>query len=347
MSAERVLIVKPSSLGDIVHSLPFLAALRRKLPEAQITWLVGRASVNLLEGHPALDALMVFERERWGDVGRLPGSLCEVISFARDLRRRRFDLVIDLQGLFRSGALTWLTGAPRRVGFENAREWAHVFYNERVKVPDGEIHAVARCLLVAKALGCNVSGVPAFEVAVGEAARARADKLLARANPEGKRVVAVLPSARWSTKRWPADYFSELANRVSVSLDAHIIFLGARDDRGLIQRITGRMKNAAANLAGETTLKESAALMERAAVVIANDSGPMHLAVALGRPTVALYGPTSPERTGPYGDSARVLWSRRPCVPCFKSECDDVDCMRDIMPAAVFEVVREMMHDGG
>lgn len=186
MESQRILVVKPSSFGDIVHSLPFLHVLRRGFPDARIAWVVSRANADLLEGHPDLDNVIVFERERWGGMKDCVQSMGELSHFVRRLRRERYNLVVDLQGLFRSGLVTRLTGAPRRVGFANARELSSIFYNVHVDVPDEEMHAVDRYLLAARRLGLEVNGRPAFHVAIGPQARAFADRYLASANPEGR-----------------------------------------------------------------------------------------------------------------------------------------------------------------
>jgi len=335
--------VKPSSLGDIVQSLPFLHVLRRGFPEATIAWVVGRPNLDVLSGHPDLDEVIVFERERWGGTRGFFGSLNELSRFARTLRKRRFDLVVDLQGLLRSGLLSYVTGAPERVGFANAREMSRLFYNRRVEVPNPDMHAVDRYLLVAKQIGLDTNGPVRFDVPVPKEAERFARDYLASANGEGWPVVVLLPVSRWPTKRWPPERFAALADRVAHELGAAVLFLGAADDVPLVEHIRTQMKQPSLSLVGRTTLKRSAALLRWASVVVANDSGPMHLAVVLGVPVVALYGPTSPERTGPYGGRTRVFRSTRECAPCFRSRCDNPECMRDIAVDDVFGAVGEFM----
>jgi len=343
MNVRRVLIVKPSSLGDIVHSLPFLHVLRRGFPRAHIAWMVGRANVGLLEGHPDIDELFVFERERWGGLNDFCVSVHELVRFVRELRRCAFDLVVDLQGLFRSGLLSWLSGAARRVGFADARELSRFFYSVRVDVPELDMHAVDRGLLVARKLGLEPDGAATFVVPIGEDDRRFAREYLSAENPGGAPLVVMLPSSRWVTKRWPAEYFATLADRVTTRLGAKTLYLGAPGDVPLVETIRGRMKKEALSLVGETSLKQSAAVIARADAVVANDSGPMHLAVALGRPVVALYGPTSPARTGPYDGSVSVLQTTCECAPCFESECDKPECMRDITVDDVFDALCQLM----
>jgi lipopolysaccharide heptosyltransferase I len=346
MEGQRILIVKPSAFGDIVHSLPFLHALRRGRPDALIAWVVARPFVDLLSGHPDVDELAVFERERWGGLRNLPRNLAEMALLARRLRAKRFDTVVDLQGLIRSALLTYLTDAPVRVGFADARELSPLFYTVRVDAPIDALHAVDRNLRVAKALGLPVEDPVQFHVHVGCEAERFAAEFLERANAALKPVVVMLPSSKWETKRWPADCFAKLADRVSGELGAVALFLGGPDDAPLVERIRGMMKQTPLSLAGATTIQQSAALLARAASVVANDSGPMHLAVAVGAPVVALYGPTSPALTGPYGGKARLFKSARDCAPCLTSDCDDPQCMRDITVDEVFEAVSAFINQG-
>ena len=329
MGFDRILIVKPSAFGDVVHSLPFLVALRRSYPKARVGWVISRACAGLLEGRPDVDDLYVFERKRWGGFRNLMRNLREMRAFSRTLRAQKFDLVVDLQGLFRSALLTRMTGAPRRVGFANARELGWVFYTDRVRVPSPDMHAVDRYLLVAEHLGLAIERPVRFNVCVTEDARARASAMLGAVNPGGRPVAALIPGSQWPSKRWPAELFADLAGRLG-ERGFCAVFLGAPDDVPLVERIRAMMANPAASLAGKTTIPQLSAVLGRAGVVVANDSGPMHLAMALGRPVVALYGPTSPDRTGPYGGRATVLKSTRPCAPCYDAECEDVECLREI-----------------
>ena len=337
MGFEKILIVKPSAFGDVVHSLPFLGALRRAYPKARIGWVVARSCAGLLEGHADVDDLYVFERERWGGFRNLPRNAREFTAFARRLRAQKFDLVVDLQGLFRSAFLTRLTGAGERVGFRNARELGWMCYTRRVRVTDPEMHAVDRYLAVAGQLGLAIERPVRFNVHVSDDARTFAAKWFT-ANAAGRAVVAMLPGSQWPSKRWPAEQFAALASRLEAK-GARVVLLGAPSERALAERICGMMMHPAASLAGETTIPQLAAVLERASVVVASDSGPMHLAVALDRPVVALFGPTSVARTGPYGGSAIVLRSDRACAPCFEPDCENLECMRDITVEQVFEAV--------
>ena len=315
----RVLVVKPTALGDVVHALPFLKRLRAARPRpATIDWVIGKPFAGLLEGHPDLDALLIFEKDRatWG-------------RLRRELRGGGYDLVIDLQGLARSGVMTRLTGAPRRVGFRYAREGATLAYTEKVggRVQDHDRHAVDRYLDVADHLG--LPELPAtFDFALTDDDRRAAAELV-----PGGRFAVLLPGTNWATKRWPVGHFAELSKRLPVPA----VICGTAGDGELARHLTGR------DLTGRTTIRQLVAVLERAAVVVANDSGPMHIACALGRPLVTLFGPTDPVRTGPHGRPDTVMRVDIGCAPCLKRTCVHHTCMKALSVDAVERRVRELL----
>lgn len=320
---QRILIIKPSSLGDVVHALPVLAGLRRAHPRAHISWLIGTAFADLLAGHPLIDELILFDRARFGRMWFSPGAAGAFVAFVRSIRARRFDLVVDLQGLFRSGFLAYASGARRRIGFADARELAAVFYTDRVRC-GGEVHAVERNLRVAAALGLPAE--PEFPLAVEPQALARAREKVGPACDERARVALVV-GARWPTKVWPAERMGELVAALSRAGRRRVVMLGAAADRAMTDAILRRGEQLGAepgdvnDLVGRTTLRELAAVLSLADVVVCQDSGPMHLAAALGRPIVALFGPTDERRTGPYSAGARVVRVELDCAPCRRRRC--------------------------
>jgi lipopolysaccharide heptosyltransferase I len=325
---QRILIIKPSAVGDVVHTLPILNLLRRRWPDAHISWLVTPACAGLLEGHPQLNEVILFERRRLASSWRDPWALAELLKLKRRLRRRRFDLVIDLQGLFRSGWLTWKTRAPVRVGFGNARELAWLAYTHRVLIEDDEQHAIERSLCVAEALGCG-GGPVEFVFATQQVDREYVADQLRGIGP----YAVLLPGTNWPTKRWPAENFSALVGRFKERFGLASVIAGGPD----VAPLAARIGAAAHSLVGKTNLRELTALLENADVVIANDSGPMHIAAALGRPLVALFGPTNPVRTGPYARGDAVLRLDIPCSPCYSRQCSHQSCLRWLGVAAVLD----------
>ena len=314
---QRILLIKPSSLGDIVHALPVLHGLRQRYPEAHLAWLVGRSFVPLLAKHPELNEVIEFDRHRFGHLWRSARISVEFVEFVKALRRRRFDLAIDLQGLFRSGFFALASGAPTRLGFAEARELARVFYTHRLHSDEDVVHAVDRNYLVADALG--FAHVPkVFDLAVTDAERAGVDALFSEvALGAGEAFAAIFPGARAETKQWLPERFAKLADRLAGELGLRPVLMGGPGERDRCQRIAEQCRSRQLNLCGRTDLRLLAAVLERAAVVICHDSGPMHIAAALDRPMACILGPTEPRRTGPFGRMEAVVRANLPCSPCF------------------------------
>jgi lipopolysaccharide heptosyltransferase I len=334
---RRILLIKPSAIGDVVHTLPILALLRRRWPEAHLAWLLTPACAGLLDGHPLLDEVIVFERHHFGRGWRDPASALSLIEFLKDLRRNRYDLVIDLQGLLRSGLLAWQTRAPVRIGFANARELAPIFYTHRVPIDSLEQHAIDRYLRVAEALGCEVDRPIEFPFHVTDEDRAQIAAML---NGSGRYAV-LLPGTNWPTKRWPVERYAALVAPLRERFGLTSVVAGSPDEIDLAAQIEG-----GANLAGKTTLRQLAALIERAALVIANDSGPMHIAAAMNRPLVTLFGPTNPRRTGPYRRENSVLRVDIPCSPCYSRKCSHQSCLQWLQVEPVLQLAEEQMKAG-
>jgi heptosyltransferase-1 len=329
VSAEKILIVKPSSLGDIVHSLPFLNAIKSCFPKAEIHWVVARGLEGLLEGHPMVDEIIIIDKDKWKKPGRLIETVNEIAGLLREMRRRRYDLVIDLQGLFRSGVISMATGAHVRIGFSEAREGSWLFYTRKVE-GGREIHAVDRYLKIADALGCDTS-----EVIFPFPLMKNDDVKLKETRTAPKSYVVIVPGARWETKKWPAERFGEIASMLPLKS----LVIGSRADREIAAEVVEASGGKAVSLAGETTLRELIKIMSSAKLVISNDSGPMHIAAGFNVPVVAIFGPTSPARTGPYGKAHVVIKSDAACSPCFKKRCGDLICMRRITVDMVYESV--------
>lgn len=337
----RILIIKPSSLGDIVHALPTAAALRRRFPAAKLTWLVKREWAEVLDGNPDIDAVLAVDLS----LGGWPTAIEKV-------RAGRFDLVVDLQGLLRSAVLGWLSGAPVRIGFANGREGSPWFYTDRVAVPSSSLHAVDRYLLVAKSLGLPADQLfpLVFPLPHDPVAEARVAALL---TSEGIKTEAVLiamnPSARWDTKQWSAASFASVADHLQREAGACVVMIGGRAERPRGEQVIRHMRSAPIDLVGKTTVKELIALLRRVGALITNDSGPMHLAAAVGTPVVALFGPTDPARTGPYGDGHTVLRSGVACSPCFSRRCTNpslMECLTAIRPRQVVEAATKPINRG-
>ena len=339
----NILIVKLSAIGDVIHTLPSLAALRRCYPQAHISWAVEEAAADLLADHPMLDRVLVSRRKRWiRDLRRGAGRtavLREIREFYRMLRDRPYDLVIDFHGLFKSAVLVFLSGGKRRLGYDSLQEGSGLVLNERIPEDMGK-HAVDRYLDLPRHLGC-ATPKPEFPIALQEAHFERVAELLsAFAVDTSRGFVAVSPVAYWETKLWDEEKFAAVCDRIVRELGLPVVFTGESPE-GPIARIRALMQTPSASVAGQTSLRELAALYRKASVLLTTDSGPMHLAAAVGTPVVALFGPTSPDRTGPYGEGHVVIRRDLDCSPCFRKACKTRECMQAIGVDEVFEAVRE------
>jgi lipopolysaccharide heptosyltransferase I len=321
MDFSRTLIIKPSSMGDIVQALPVLTALKEAHPEAHVTWLVARPFAGILEGHPRLDEVLAFDRHRFAHIGRNLPITGEFLEFLRDLRRRGFSLVIDLQGLFRSGLFALASGAQTRVGFRAARELAPLFYTNLVSLPRKEMHAVDRYLAVAQYLGIAMPKATDHLPVPAEARAAARQRLAAAGLAPAEPFVVVCAHARWETKQWPPERFALVLDRVWAEAGARAVLVGGGPAVPIGRTIGAAMAERPIDLTDKTTLKELVAVIAEARAMLTNDSGPMHVAAAVGTPVVAIFGPTNPARTGPYGAGHRVLTGRAPCAPCYRRRC--------------------------
>jgi heptosyltransferase-1 len=335
----KILILKPSSLGDVVQALPVLRLLKRHRPDAEIFWWIDADLAPLLAGDPDLAGVVRFERRRWVSPVHWP----EMWRCVRWLRAQRFDWVIDLQCLARTGVFAWLANGHLLVGLDEPREGARGFYDVIVPRASFHTHAVDWYLAVLPPLGVPVrNDFLWLPERPGTAAAVQA-----KWQPGPARWIALQPGARWPNKRWPAESFAELARRLAARYaDVRFAVLGGAQDRPLAETVARAVPGRSLNLAGETSLPELVEWLRRCALLVTNDTGPMHVAAALGKPLVALFGPTEPRRTGPYGRLDAVLQHPLPCAPCLKPHCvwpQPVACLTEIPVAVVFERVRRQL----
>jgi len=345
---NKILIIKLSSIGDVVHALPFLEVLKTSHPDSKIDWLVEEEASQVISGHPLINRVIISKRKVWEKEILNPLKFTKVSSEAlglyKELRRSSYDVVIDLHGLFRSGFLTALSNGKRKIGMSGGREGASFFLNEPAVPVDYEQHAIDRYLKVAEFLNCDTCKFRG-EIPVSEEDKKKAEEII-RSSEEDKKIIAINPMAKWKTKLWESDKFSELASRLREGRDNLVVFTGSGQDRPVIEDIirnTENGDNRIINLAGRTNLKELAYLYSRCSALVCTDTGPMHIAAAMGCRVVALFGPTSPLRTGPYGTGHMVIRSMSDCSPCFKKKCGNAKCMKDITVDEVFAAVEGLI----
>ena len=311
----RIALVKLSAIGDVVHALPVAAALRAGLPQARLTWLVERREAAVLRGNPALREIVPIDTRGWRrsrsvlSIAETTGAL---IALGHHLRAARFDVAIDLQGLVKSGLITAATRAPLRIGFTAAhcREGLNVlFTNQRVTPPPAARHIVDRYLSLVEPLGARARSVE-FALPTDAAAEARVDEFLMGVGLKPRdRLVVLNPGAGRADKRWPIRSFRNLARRLADEAGASVLVTWGPNELADARAIVGADAPGGATLAPPTNLDELLVVLRRASVVVAADTGPLHLAAALGARCVGLYGPTTAERNGPYGSGHRSLQS--------------------------------------
>lgn len=312
----NVALVKLSSLGDVVHALPVAATLRARLPGARLTWIVERREAALLSGYPALDEVLTVDTRLWRRA-RSASGIASAVGALGALRRRlgagRFDVALDLQGLLKSGLLARLTCAPVRIGFSVARcrePLSALFTNRRVTPPAEARHVVDQCLALLEPLGIR-ERVLEFQLPSEAGAETRIDDVFAAAGMKPRnRVVVLNPGAGRRNKRWPVDRFRALAAWLADEAAAHVLVVWGPGEEAEARAIVGEPAPGRLALAPETTLPELIAILRRASLLVAGDTGPLHLAAAVGTSCVGIYGPTRAQRNGPYGPGHRVLEGR-------------------------------------
>ncbi len=325
---KKILIVKPSSLGDVVHSMPFLYVVKDAFPKAEIHWLIAKGLEGLLEDHPMVKRLWIINKDQWKNLKKIKNTASEFRNLFKKLRDESYDIAIDLQGLLRSGLLTYATRSPLRIGFKEAREASNLFYTHKIK-GGKEVHAVDRYLKIASAIGCETEDISFPMPLIKES-----DKLK-KLKEYVEDYAVIVPGARWKTKKWPPNRFGELAS----ILDIKTLIVGSTSDIGISKLIENESNGKALSIAGDTNIKELISIIRNARYVISNDSGPMHIAAAFGTPVVAIFGPTNPVRTGPYGRNHIIVKSDIECTPCYKKNCKSVKCMDDVSVEKVYKAV--------
>lgn len=329
----RILILKPSSLGDVIQALPVLRLLKRYHPDSSIYWWLAAELFPLLEGDPDLAGLFPFHRRGW----QAPSYWMRLLKELQQMRQLQFDLVIDLQSLARSALISWFAGGKLTLGLDDPREGAQAFYDIAIPRPSFHTHAVDWYLATLKALQ-----VPVDDEFVWLPRRAAVvETLQTQWQVNGSPWVAIHPGARWLNKRWPDDHYAatvkELAERTR---DLRFVVLGGGSDAALGRQIAQAAPRRCLDLTGKTSIPEMIEWVRLSELMITNDTGPMHVAAALRRPLIALFGPTEPRRTGPYHGIHSVMNGSLACAPCMQSICHHsipMECMRMITPASVVE----------
>jgi heptosyltransferase I len=340
----NILIVRLSSIGDVIHTLPAVTLLRQHCQGCTITWAVEEKAADLLRGYPGIDRLIVSRRPEWiKSLKKLKlfHVIREVTKFIRELRSVRYDMVFDFQGLLKSSLLVWLSHGKEKTGFANAREGSSLFYNKKIPPPDFNDHAIKRHLGLLSYLGIKDFEVT-FQRLFSRDDEEKVSRLLGSIGIDISRpLVCFHPSAGWHTKCWPLEKAAELCDMLHENCDCQVLLAGGMDERKYLEDICCLAGKKIINLAGRTSLSELACIFSKSDLLVSMDSGPMHMGCAVGTPVVALFGPTAPWRTGPFGDKYSVIREKLTCSPCFKKKkCPEKHhhCMKNITVEDVFKV---------
>ncbi len=335
---EKILIVNVNWVGDVIFSTPFIRAVREARPRSHIACLLHPRCREVLEANPRIDEIIIYDEEG------IHRSLWGKLKLIRALRRKKFDTAFLLHRSFTKAFLAYSSGITRRVGY--ATKNRKLLLTEVVEeMPQTFAHKVEYFLNVARA-----AGIPAkdtrYEFFVSEGDRNYAKTFLAERGVSAEDLLVVInPGGNWLPKRWPKENFARLADTMVRKYGAKVVITGSKNDSALAEAIKLEMENASLIACGATTLGQSAALLERADLVVANDTGPMHIAVAMGAPVLALFGPTSPGITGPYGAGEyKVIYKNDGCeVPCYDLTCTEFACMKAIGVEDVLAAANEML----
>lgn len=323
------------SIGDVTRALPLTAMLRRAFPRAFLAWSVEPSCLPLLQGNSTIDDIIVLERRRfWRTAG----------LFLARVRAGNFDLVLDLQRLFKSGFISWWSGARQRIGFhrKDSKEFNWIFNNLHIPAYGEEIPKIEHYLKFADYLGIDRSPLEwHFNLTAGEQASIK-DHLSKVTGP----FAALFVGTRWESKQWFPSQMSECADQLQGDYGLGVVLLGSKDDQPLAQEVVALSRSKVVDLAGRTTLREAIGIIQNARIAVGPDTGLMHIAAALRTPVISLWGATSPRRTGPYGYGELVLQGKAPCVPCQRRTCSiGRVCLQSITAEQIGAKIRNVLGD--
>lgn len=334
LNPRNILIILHGSIGDVTRALPLANLLRRGYPNATIVWSIEPAAFAVIEGHPAVDEVILFDRDRWWK---------SLGPFLRQIRSRRFDLVLDLQRILKSGLISWWTGAPYRIGFHrhDSKEFNWLFNNHYIPATGEAIPKLMHYLRFAELLGLQNAPIE-WRIRLPQQGQKKVEEILQGFGPS---FAALFVGSKWESKLWFPEQTAESAAEIQSRYGLGVVLLGGKDDVSFADEVVARRPGLRlANYVGKTTLQEAIGILARATVAIGPDTGLMHLAAAVGTPVVSLWGATNPIRTGPYGYEHLVIRGQADCSPCYLRRCPiGRICMRSIDAEEVLVKVKEVL----
>lgn len=330
---QRILFILLGAIGDVIRALPLLTRVRRAYPAAHIAWAVEPAAAPLLDYHPALNDLLLYQRSRG------PGMF---FPFLRYVRHQHFDLVLDLQRHLKSGIVSLCSGAPTRLGFHryNTKEGNWLFNTQTIDaIPDFSLK-LGQYLQFAEALGLPNDGI-SFDLRLRPEEEHRVDTLL---GDTPRPFAAFFLGSRWPSRFWFPQATAEVAQALQREYGMGVVLVGGQGEVAFARQVCAATRGKLTNLSGNTTLRDLIGIFSRARLTMGPDSGPMHLAAATGVPVISLWGATSPLRSAPWGSEAFVLQGPAACSPCYTRHCPiGRACMQRITPDQVMQKAREIL----
>jgi lipopolysaccharide heptosyltransferase I len=366
---SRILLIKPSALGDVIHTIPLLVKLRARYPRARIDWLITPDNAEVVRSHPALSNVVLFARRDFSIRGHRWRATMAFRDLLKQIRRAKYDLVVDMHGQMRSAFFTLISGARVRIGFDRpikfsrtisaehnlknvpshgwrgAREGSWVAYTHRIPIPTLDVHAIERYLWVAPLLGLD-DNPPDLTIYLSPETIQNVERLLEQHGvPASPPLIVLVPGTIWETKHWTIEGFAGVA-REFLREGFGVALAGTKRDQDRCRQIAAAAPGVR-DFSGKTTPAELAALIRRAEVAVTNDSGSMHVAASLGKPMVSVFGPTNPVHIGPYERPESVVRVDLPCSPCNYrrlSQCPfDHACMKQVTSEMVIERTRKIL----
>lgn len=344
----RILIVRLTAIGDVVRTLPALSALRREYPRAHIAWVVEDKAAGVLEGHPHLGQVIVFERKEivaaLKDPLRFHRGLSMLAGFVRRIRADRFDLVFDFHGILKSGVIAAISGASRRVGFEKefVKEFNHLFTNEKLRPSDPKLLRVERNLEMVRPFASTEGLTDRPVLGLSDAHRKKANAFIKKKFGDSRPLVAIHPGTSRALKMWPRRHFARLCDLLADSMEASVMLTWGPGELEEAEAIRSLAKSDPEIGPKTDSLLDLAALLERCDLMVTVDSGPMHIGSAVGAPVVAIFGPTDVSVNAPHWPPVEVVAADIECRPCDEN-CDRARCMEAVTPRTVFDAARRLL----
>jgi lipopolysaccharide heptosyltransferase I len=350
MDGQKILILRLSAAGDVIRTLPAVKALKEYYPRSSVAWVVEEPSKSLLESQPEIDEVILFPRKRWVEgiksARRIWRTFGEMRGFISGLRGRDFDVVLDFHGILKSGLLSFLSGSPKRVGYDrrSTKEWNFLFSNVKVELPKERISRFQRNLALLKGVGLDVKELE-YSLHIPPEARVHVESFFkASARFLRRPLIAIHPgtSGKTSFKRWMPDQYARLADRLARELKAGIIFTWGADELAWVEGIRKKMKESSLLSFQTESLTQLGEVYRNCDLYIGGDTGPMHIASLMGIPVVVIYGPTDPVVNEPLGRHKKV---RREvgCNPCRNRSCRELTCLEMVTIDDVFDAAKEML----